>query len=68
MWDMNLVAMQVFCTCSDDWKLTPQGKYKSIDKLALGAVMEMMEVADRKEMLTDIIAMQNAALEVVNNG
>jgi len=30
--------------------------------------MEMMEVANRKEMLTDIIAMQNAALGVVNNG
>jgi len=27
-----------------------------------------MEVANRKEMLTDIIAMQNAALGVVNNG
>lgn len=63
---MNLVAMQVFCACSDDWKLTPQGKYKSIDKLALGVVMEMMEVTDRKEMLTDIIAMQNAALGLIN--
>lgn len=65
---MNLEAMQVFSACSDDWKLSPQGKYKSIDKLALGVVMEMMGVTNRKEMLTDIIAMQNAALEVINNG
>lgn len=65
---MNLVAMQVFSACGDDWKLNPQGKYKSIDKLALGVVMEMMGVTNRKEMLTDIIAMQNAALEVINNG
>jgi hypothetical protein len=65
---MNLEVLQVFCACGDDWKITPKGQYKSIDKLALGAVMEMMEVANRKEMLTDIIVMQNAALEVLSNG
>jgi len=65
---MNLLVLQVFCACEDDWKQTPQGKYKSIDKLALGVVMEMMGVTDRKEMLTDIITMQNAALEVLNHG
>jgi len=68
IWEMNLQALQVFCACGDDWKLTPQGKDKSIDKLALGAVMEMMEVANKKQMLTDIIIMQNAALEVLSNG
>lgn len=68
LWDMNLEAMQVFSACSDDWKMTLQGRYKSIDKLALGVVMEMMGVTNRKEMLTDIIAMQNAALRVINNG
>lgn len=68
LWEENLLSMQVFCACSDDWKLTPQGKYRSIDKLALGVVMEMFGVTDRKEMLTDIIAMQDAALEVINNG
>ncbi len=30
--------------------------------------MEMFGVTDRKEMLTDIITMQDAALEVMNNG
>jgi len=68
LWEMNYPVLQVFCACSDDWKITQQGKYRSIDKLALGAVMEMMEVTNRKEMLTDIIAMQNAALEILNNG
>ncbi len=68
LWDINLETMQVFSACGDDWKITPQGKYKSIDKLALGVVMEMMGVANRKEMLTDIIAMQNEALRVINNG
>lgn len=65
---MNLQALRVFCACGEDWKVTPNGKYKSIDKLALGAVMEMMEVTNRKEMLTDVIFMQNAALEVLDNG
>lgn len=65
---MNLEALQVFCACSDDWKLTPQGQYKSIDKSALGVVMEMMGVADRKNMLTQILIMQDAALEVFGHG
>jgi len=65
---MNQEALEVFCALGDDWKVTPKGQYKSIDKLALGAVMEMMEVANRKEMLTNIIIMQNAALEILSNG
>ncbi len=65
---MNLLAMQVFSACGDDWKLTPQGHYRSIDKTALKAVMDMMDIANKKEMLNDIIVMQNAALEVINNG
>lgn len=68
LWEMNLEALQVFCACSDDWKITPQGQYKSIDKLALGAVMKMMEVSNQKEMLSNIICMQHAALEVLGNG
>jgi hypothetical protein len=68
VWELNQLTLQVFCACTDDWKLDLAGQYKSIDKLALGAVMEMMGVSDRKSMFTDILIMQNAALEVLSNG
>jgi hypothetical protein len=68
VWELNHLALQVFCACTDDWKFDRAGQYKSIDKLALGAVMEMMGVSDRKSMFTDILIMQNAALEVLSNG
>jgi hypothetical protein len=68
IWPENYLALQVFCACSDDWNKDYRGQYLSINKMALGVVMEFLEVTNRKEMFTNILVMQNAVLEVLSHG
>ncbi len=65
---MNVEALNVFLACSDDWKQDAKGRYKSIDKTAMKAVMDMMNISNTSTMLTDMIAMQDAVLEVIKHG
>lgn len=68
VWVENWPAVELFCACSDDWHKDKRGQYLSINKVALGSVMAMFEIENKKAMLFDILAMQDAALGVLGNG
>jgi hypothetical protein len=68
LWEMNLEAYEVFCACRDDWHKNRQGQYLSIMKPALNSIMDMMTVTNKKQIFYDILAMQDAALEVLSHG
>lgn len=66
VWQENVGTLNVFLMCQKDWKHNSKGLPVSIEKTALKAIMDMMEVENMKDTLADIIQMQDAVVEVFN--
>jgi hypothetical protein len=68
VWEMNAEVFDIFMASAGNWNRLQDGQITGLNYPALDAVMNLMEVTDRKTKFQDIRAMESACLEVFKRG
>jgi len=66
VWDENEAALRAFLRCRRCWRLAPMGGIIGLDYAQVVAVLRAMRVKNLDEVLQDLDAMADAAIEVLN--
>lgn len=62
VWHENWPAVELFLSCSTQWRLAPMGGLLGLDYTALASVMWMRRERDRRALLDDVRLIERGAL------
>ena len=66
IWPENVRPIELFLACRTQWRVGAMGGVLGLDYQGVAAVMRIKRVKDQEAMLTDLQAMESAALEILN--
>lgn len=68
LYEENTNAVEFFLTAQTQWKFTALGKLAGFDYAGINALMDMLGLEDKKQMLMDLQVMERTYKTEVNDG